>query len=101
MRIVLERLWTPECAEDIDCALCGEAFTLGVVIARAVTDEKVDAGEVCPKCALHLADGPMGRARPEHFPDLDAFAWQLNYWQGSPVYRSDEEMEQKFDKDFG
>jgi hypothetical protein len=33
-------------------------------------------------------------------PDLEAFAWHLNHWQGRPVYASAEEMEEKFEKDF-
>jgi hypothetical protein len=71
MQIRLEQLWCPEYAEDTPCALCGEAFTLGVVVARASTPSGHDAGEVCPECALHLAAGRMGRARPEAFPDLE------------------------------
>ena len=87
MEIRLEQLWSPECAVDWPCALCGETFTLGVVIARLFSRAGVDLGEVCPECALHLAAGPMGRARPEHFPGLEEFARRLDEWQGAGIRR--------------
>ncbi len=91
MKIALEQLWSPACAEDWPCALCGEVFTLGVVIARALTKHGMDLGEVCPECALHMAAGPMGRARPDHFPGLGEFRRRLDEWQG-PVYATDAEF---------
>jgi hypothetical protein len=91
MRIELEQLWCPEYVQDTPCALCGERFTLGVVIARACTPSGYDAGEVCPECALHLAAGRMGRARPEAFPGLEEFTRRLDEWDG-PVYASDAEF---------
>jgi hypothetical protein len=93
MEIRLEQLWSPGCVEDTDCSLCGNTFRIGIVIARAVTDDKVDAGEVCPKCALHLADGPMGRARPDAFPGLEEFVGRLDEWEG-PVYATDREFDE-------
>jgi hypothetical protein len=63
-------------------------FRLGVVIARLEARYGQDGGEVCPECALHLAAGPMGRTRPEAFPNLEEFARRLDEWQ-TPVYASD------------
>ena len=91
MEIRLERLWSPECATDAPCALCGETFTLGVVIARLHTKYGQDDGEVCPECALYLAADPMGRARPEAFTNLEEFARRLDEWEG-PVYATDAEF---------
>jgi hypothetical protein len=68
MQIRLERLWSPECAEDAPCALCGQTFTLGVVIARAVTRFRQDGGEVCPECALYLAGGSYGTRTARSLP---------------------------------
>src|ERR671938_492447 len=93
MQIALEQLWYPECAEDVPCALCKCEFRLGVVVARLLSDGEpaMDLGEVCPECALYLAAGPMGQARPEAFPNLEAFASRLEEWPG-PVYHSESEM---------
>ena len=91
MRIELEQLRCPEFAEEVMCSLCKRPFTLGVVIARALTDSGVDSGEVCPECALHLADGPMGQARPGDFPGLEDSGGRLADWQ-EPEFESAEEM---------
>ncbi len=98
MEIRLEQLWTPECAVDTDCTLCEETFTLGIVIARALTESNMDCGEVCPECALHLAAGPMGRARPDAFPGLEEFRRCLDEWEG-PRYASDREFDESLRED--
>jgi len=97
MEIRLERLWSPECAEETECSLCGETFTLGVVIARAVTKYGQDGGEVCPECAVYLSAGPMGRARSGAFPNLEEFVRRLDEWE-TPVYASDAELWEDFGK---
>ena len=92
MQIELEQAWSPGCLEDTECALCGETFRLGVVIARMLISGRMDGGEVCPECALYLSAGPMGRARPEAFPSLEEFTRRLEEWPG-PVYASDAEFD--------
>ncbi len=96
MEIRLEQKWSPACVEDVECSLCAREFTLGVVIARLITPEGVDGGEVCPECALYLAAGPMGQARPEAFPNLEEFVARLEEWPG-PVYASDREFWESFE----
>ena len=84
MQIRLEQLLFPECAEDVACALCKSEFPLGVAVARLLSDggPAMNLGEACPECALHLAAGPMGQARPEAFPNLEEFASRLGDWPG-------------------
>jgi hypothetical protein len=96
MRIALEQLVCPEFAEEVTCSMCERPFVLGLVIARALTGEKTDAGEVCPECALWLADGPMAAARPEGFPGLAAFKEHLELWE-VPEFPSAEEAYAFFD----
>ncbi len=91
MKVELERLKCPEFAEELPCSLCERRFMLGVVIARAVSEHGMDYGEVCPECALHLADGPMGSQRPASFPDLQDFAEALREWQ-QPEFPSEAEL---------
>ena len=91
MKVELERLKCPEFAEELPCALCERRFMLGVVIARLLSEVRMDCGEVCPECALHLADGPMGSERPASFPDLQDFAEALRAWEG-PEFPSEAEL---------
>ena len=91
MKITLEQLQCPEFAEEVRCTLCARPFMLGVVIARAVSEHGLDYGEVCPECALHLADGPMGSERPTSFPDLRDFAEALREWE-QPEFASEDEL---------
>ena len=51
----------------------------------------MDCAEVCPECALHLADGPMGSGRPASFPDLRDFAEALRAWE-EPEFPSEAEF---------
>ncbi len=92
LQIRLEQAWSPGCLEDVECVLCDETFRLGVVIARLVEEEVMDRGAVCPECALHLAAGPMGHARPEAFPGLEEFAARLQEWQ-TTRYATDAEFD--------
>jgi hypothetical protein len=91
MRIELERLIAPE-TNPATCALCEREFQFGVVVARALTESRVDCGEVCPECASWLGKGPMAAERPAKFPPADAFKYLEAQWK-TPIYASFEEAE--------
>ena len=79
MRIELESV-EPHYRQStpVMCFVCERQFTPENVLAALRGDTGMICGEVCPECALHLAAGPMGRARPEHFPGLEEFARRLD-----------------------
>ena len=91
MRIELERLIAPETSPTA-CALCERRFEFGVVVARAVSESRVDMGEVCPECAMWMGQGPMAAARPEKFPKPEDFARMEAEWK-TPIYASHEEAD--------
>jgi len=84
----------------VDCALCERPFVLGLVIARALTDGRMDAGEVCPECAMWLGSGPMGEAKSEKFPGEEEFVRLAAEWR-TPEYASREQADAAWEAQIG
>ena len=90
MKVELERLVYPEAAEEVTCSLCERPFTLGLVIARALTSGRMDCGEVCRSCATYLSAGPMGQSGK--FPTEEDYERLAAEWR-TPEFASVEEYE--------
>jgi hypothetical protein len=89
MRIELESVEPRHrSADPVVCFVCERRFVAESALAALRADTGMVCGDVCPRC---LAAGPMGRARPERFPDLEEFARRLDEWRG-PVFASDREI---------
>ncbi len=97
MRIELERLLCPEFAEEVECHFCERPFTLGLVIARALTESRMDCGEVCRECATHLGRGPM--AASGKFPVEEDFERMALEW-GTPKYASAADLDAEWEAEW-
>ncbi len=86
MIIELIRAHTPkDYGLEEACGICGEWFTVEVVLAWVVTEGRCEMGLACPACVA-----VMGSYKPEKFPTREEYEEALERWSG-PIWAGTEE----------
>ena len=82
------RLIRVTAADEFDevqvCAICGDAFELGALLAMATTGDRVELGPVCTLCVVYMAAHPSGR-----FSSLSEYRHLEREWS-TPLHASGE-----------